>query len=142
MRANLDRGATTWEVPDVPRREAGAAPAAEGDPIHLLTAERAELVTRLAELRANHEVLVDAGSGANIDDEHDPEGSTIAYERAQVDAVSRTVATRLAEVDAALTRVADGTFGTCEGCGGPIGRGRLAARPAARTCIACAAAPR
>ena len=121
------------------RRDAAPLPTADDGPVVLLTRERAELVTRLAELRANHEVLVDAGSGANIDDEHDPEGSTIAYERAQVDAVSRAVAQRLGEVEAALARVADGTFGTCEACGGPIGRGRLAARPAARTCIACAA---
>jgi RNA polymerase-binding transcription factor DksA len=43
-------------------------------------------------------------------------------------------------VDLALARIADGSYGTCERCGEPIGAGRLAARPAARTCIRCATA--
>ncbi|MCW2583699.1 MAG: hypothetical protein JWQ53_2489 [Klenkia sp.] len=42
---------------------------------------------------------------------------------------------RLAELDAAVARVAAGTYGRCEVCGLPIGEARLAARPAARTCI-------
>lgn len=125
---------------DVARQEQLGAPAADDvDPVTALRAARAELDARLAELRSSHEVLVDAGSGSNIDDEHDPEGATIAYERAQIDAVARAVLARLAEVDAALGRVADGSFGICGRCGDPIAPGRLMARPAARTCIACAA---
>jgi len=43
----------------------------------------------------------------------------------------------LAETQAALDRVARGTYGRCESCGGAIGRQRLLALPAARLCIAC-----
>jgi RNA polymerase-binding transcription factor DksA len=48
----------------------------------------------------------------------------------------------LADVVAALDRIDDGTFGTCEECGRPIPQGRLDALPYARQCIRCARAPR
>ena len=44
----------------------------------------------------------------------------------------------LAEIDAALERVRQGTFGACEGCGKEIGRERLNAIPYTRYCIRCA----
>ena len=43
----------------------------------------------------------------------------------------------LAEVDAALARVADGSYGTCSHCSEPIGWSRLNAQPTAQRCIAC-----
>jgi DnaK suppressor protein len=43
----------------------------------------------------------------------------------------------LKELDHALQRIADGTWGRCEKCNGPIGRQRLNAMPEARTCISC-----
>jgi RNA polymerase-binding transcription factor DksA len=45
------------------------------------------------------------------------------------------------EIDAALARLTDGTFGVCEGCGGALGHTRLTAEPAARFCIACSSKP-
>ena len=50
--------------------------------------------------------------------------------------VSRDLA-ELANVEAALARLADGTYGECEDCGNPIPYPRLAAYPAARRCVAC-----
>ena len=44
----------------------------------------------------------------------------------------------IAEIDAALGRLADGVYGTCERCGQPIPPARLEVRPVARTCVACA----
>jgi DnaK suppressor protein len=41
----------------------------------------------------------------------------------------------LAEIDAALLRIDDGTFGVCSACGGPIGEARLEAVPYATLCI-------
>jgi DnaK suppressor protein len=41
------------------------------------------------------------------------------------------------EVDAAIERMANGTYGTCESCGKPIGDERLDARPVARLCLDC-----
>ncbi len=46
----------------------------------------------------------------------------------------------LAQTDAAITRLAEGSYGRCEGCGQPIGAARLAARPVTTVCIDCAAA--
>jgi len=43
----------------------------------------------------------------------------------------------LGEVDAALRRLDDGSYGTCEGCGTPVPDARLEARPTARTCVGC-----
>ncbi|HET6561240.1 MAG TPA: TraR/DksA C4-type zinc finger protein [Marmoricola sp.] len=103
-----------------------------------LLADRRTAVARLARLRSDFGGIVEASRDSNADDEHDPEGATIAFERSQVDALVRQSEDHLAEVDAALGRVAAGTYGVCERCGGPIPPGRLEARPVARTCVPCA----
>lgn len=82
--------------------------------------------------------VVAASEGSNADDEHDPEGATIGFERAQLSALLDAAHRREAEVRAALALVADGGYGTCASCGGPIGEERLAARPATRLCVRCA----
>lgn len=43
----------------------------------------------------------------------------------------------LSELDAALERIEKGTYGTCQMCGGAVGRQRLRAIPEARYCIDC-----
>jgi DnaK suppressor protein len=50
--------------------------------------------------------------------------------------VSRELA-ELANVEQALARIADGSYGECLDCGNPIPYARLAAYPAARRCVAC-----
>jgi RNA polymerase-binding transcription factor len=82
--------------------------------------------------------VIDAARSSNADDEHDPEGATIAFERAQVIALLAAARERLAELEDALARHTAGGYGTCEACGRPIPAERLAVRPAARTCVACA----
>ena len=77
-----------------------------------------------------------ASESSNADDEHDPEGATIAFERSQVDALLRAAERQLVEVDAAVARVHDGTYGVCSVCGAPIPAGRLEARPTTTTCVA------
>ena len=103
-----------------------------------LLEERAGVLDRLARLRTDHAGIVAASSGSNADDEHDPEGATIAFERQQVDALVRQAEQRLTEIDAALARLADDSYGTCERCGGAIPAELLAVRPSARTCVPCA----
>jgi DnaK suppressor protein len=103
-----------------------------------LETARAAALERIAELTWEIDRVVEATAAANTDDEHDPEGSTIAFERAQAESLRKHATARLAEFDAALTRLAIGTYGTCEVCGEAIAAGRLAARPAARTCVRCA----
>lgn len=45
---------------------------------------------------------------------------------------------RISQIDAALGRLDDGTWGDCQQCGGRIAAGRLAALPTATTCVSCA----
>ncbi|MBC9819800.1 TraR/DksA C4-type zinc finger protein [Terrabacter sp. MAHUQ-38] len=101
----------------------------------MLADERAATVERLEALRRGFEVVVDASVGANADDEHDPEGSTIAYERSQLSALVDQAVRHLGEIEGALARLGDGTYGLCEVCGRPIPAGRLEARPTATRCI-------
>ncbi len=104
----------------------------------VLVAERASTWSRLSALTADYDGIVAASVDTNADDEHDPEGSTIAFERAQVAALVAQARTDLVDLDWALARVDQGTDNECERCGSPIGPERLAARPAARTCVGCA----
>ncbi|HEX2903160.1 MAG TPA: TraR/DksA C4-type zinc finger protein [Jatrophihabitans sp.] len=104
-----------------------------------LTQLRRATAEVLAQLEADHARLVAASEGANADDEHDPEGATVGFERAQLAASIERVRHQLAELTAAADRIADGSYGACERCGRPIDPERLLARPAARTCIRCAA---
>jgi len=94
---------------------------------------------RLARLRADEAGLLRDRADATADDEHDPEGSTLSGEWAQVDALRRAVEAERSEIAAARARVASGAFGVCEVCGRAIAEERLEARPTARRCIACAA---
>ena len=103
-----------------------------------LAVERAAALAQIEALTREFDGVVAASKASNADDEHDPEGATIAFERQQVVALLDQARRRLADVDAALARRAEGGYGTCESCGRSIAPERLAARPAARTCIACA----
>ncbi|GAA0569133.1 TraR/DksA family transcriptional regulator [Actinomadura livida] len=104
-----------------------------------LIADRADTLKLMASLSGDWDGVVEASAHANADDEHDPEGATIAFERARVEASLSRARERLADIEDALRRIRGGTYGTCERCGGPIAPGRLEARPTARTCITCAA---
>lgn len=99
---------------------------------------RATAVSRLATLESDHASMVEASADSNADDEHDPEGSTIAFERSQVETLISQTKKSLEEIDAALARIEEGTYGICENCGEPISRSRLEARLVARRCIECA----
>ncbi|MDQ1512801.1 MAG: DnaK suppressor protein [Microbacteriaceae bacterium] len=96
---------------------------------------RAETLATIAELDGQIARVTAARANANTDDEHDPEGSTIAFERSQADALRDAAQHRLAEIDAAEQRIRDGGYGRCEVCGEPIAEARLAARPLATRCI-------
>ena len=110
------------------------------DPQDLLEEERRRTLRRLDALADDYDGVVAASRDTNADDEHDPEGATIAFERSQVGALVQQAREHLAEVDAALRRLQEGHYGTCESCGQPIAAERLEARPIARTCIGCASA--
>jgi RNA polymerase-binding transcription factor DksA len=104
-----------------------------------LLAERDAAHARLTALDADLAEVITAASGSNLDDEHDPEGATVAFEREQLAALRNDTRHRINEIDDALSRLATGTYGICERCGAPIGDERLAARLSARRCLTCAA---
>ncbi|MFI0372635.1 TraR/DksA family transcriptional regulator [Actinomadura sp. 1N219] len=103
-----------------------------------LLADREDTLELVASLSADWDGVVNASAQANVDDEHDPEGATIAFERSRIEASLTRARDRLADIDDALRRLDDGTYGVCEQCGGTIAAERLQARPFARTCFACA----
>lgn len=105
----------------------------------LLADERAEAVRTLRGLDADFDAIVDASRDSNADDEHDPEGHTIGFERSMVSALAGGSRARLAEIDAALARLDDGSYGVCTSCGRSIPDARLEVRPYAATCVGCAA---
>jgi RNA polymerase-binding transcription factor DksA len=103
----------------------------------LLNAEKRTAMAHIEALRAEFDDIVAGTADGNTDDEHDPEGSTLAFERARVSALLSQEQAYLAELECAANRVADGTYGVCTQCGSAILTERLAARPAARTCVQC-----
>lgn len=106
-----------------------------------LDADRVLVAARIAALEQDMAALIAASRDSNADDEHDPEGQTIAYERSQLAALVEQARAHLVEIDAAAARVADGTYGTCEVCHEAIRPARLDARPTARTCVHHAGGP-
>lgn len=107
-----------------------------------LAVEHTETTARLESLRRGFDVVVRAAEGSNADDEHDPEGSTIAYERSQLSAMVAQAKQHLAEIDRASERIAAGTYGRCTICRRPIPLQRMQARPTADACVECAATMR
>ncbi len=84
---------------------------------------RTLLLNRKEALSRSH----DLGGGSAFD------GEGMSAEAMVVDRIAR----ELAEVDAALGRIASGSYGTCSACGGPLGLQRLRAIPEARFCLGC-----
>jgi RNA polymerase-binding transcription factor DksA len=100
--------------------------------------ERVRVSDQISSLQQSFNGIVDGTELTSNDDEHDPEGTTIAYERAQVSALLTQARDDLVALDAALDRLDDETIETCDVCGGPIAFERLLALPAVRTCVKCA----
>lgn len=103
-----------------------------------LIVDRERTLAGIAGMAGDFDAVVEASALDTPDDEHDPEGATIGFERAQLSAVLAHTRAHLADIDAALERLDAGAYGLCERCGQPIAAERLAAHPATRTCIACA----
>ncbi|MCQ8192318.1 TraR/DksA family transcriptional regulator [Streptomyces rugosispiralis] len=120
----------------------GAAfPAAERETIReRLAAEHTETNARIAALNREFDAIVASNALVAVDDEHDPEGSSTAFERAHVAALLAQARDHLTALDEALERLEGGDYGRCAVCGEPIPAERLEARPTATTCVRCATA--
>jgi DnaK suppressor protein len=97
----------------------------------LTLAQIDSLAGDLADIMASAELVA-------TDDEHDPEGATIAFERSRIDALLTAARDHLLDLDRAERRLADASYGSCMRCGEQISDDRLAARPTAALCINCA----
>lgn len=93
---------------------------------------------RVTALARDFEAIVESAAGASVDDEHDPEGQTIAFERAQVSALLEDARGQLAALERARDDLGRDDYGSCDVCGDQIAVERLLARPFARTCVGCA----
>jgi len=113
-------------------------PDRERTAIRLVADARAETERLVGSLARQWDSIVAGSELTTNDDEHDPEGATVAFERAQVQDMLRQARADLVDLDTAAGRVRDGTYWLCERCGGPIAEERLAARPVTRVCITCA----
>ncbi|MFE1663198.1 TraR/DksA family transcriptional regulator [Microbacterium sp. P02] len=111
-------------------------------------AESAVLLRRrrealLAELGTTEAQLVEirtAKGYTSTDDEHDPEGPTLAVEWSRAEGLRAASERELAELQDAAARVAAGTYGVCVDCGLEIPIERLRVRPSAARCVPCAEA--
>ncbi|MER6316445.1 TraR/DksA C4-type zinc finger protein [Streptomyces sp. NPDC001581] len=106
-----------------------------------LAADRADTL-RAAALSRDFDAIVAANALVAVDDEHDPEGGSTAFERSHVSTLLARAREHLEELDRALERLAQAQYGQCEVCGGMIPPERLEIRPAATTCVRCASGPR
>jgi len=103
-----------------------------------LATERVAAAARIAALEKDIAEIMESARAGATDDEHDPEGATIAFERAQAIALLEETRLQVGVLDQALARVEAGSYGRCEACGEAIAPERLAVRPAATHCIGCA----
>ena len=99
-----------------------------------LRARRDELAAELARLTAPPEAGSNLSFGKRIG-----EGTTEAVERISTTAAARSIAAGLADVDRAIEKLEEGTYGRCDDCGRSIPAARLEAIPATRYCVECSA---
>ncbi len=95
---------------------------------------RRELAKELARLTEPPEAGATVSFGKRIGD-----GTTEAVERINTTALARSIARSLADVDHALVKLDEGSYGRCDDCGAEIPAARLAARPATALCVGCSA---
>ncbi|MGZ0710554.1 TraR/DksA family transcriptional regulator (plasmid) [Coraliomargarita sp. W4R53] len=107
----------------------------------LLAQQRANLIrglssaeTQLVEIRA-------AKGNESTDDEHDPEGPTLAVEWSRVEGLRASAQEELQQVEDAVSRLEARTFGVCTACALNIPIERLRVRPSTPHCVACANTP-
>ena len=101
----------------------------------VLGTELSRIEEEVASLQsALSDVLRDGGDGAG-DDQADTGAK--AFERDQEMTLLANARDMLFQTRHALDRIEAGTYGTCENCGGPIGKARLQAFPRATLCVAC-----
>jgi RNA polymerase-binding protein DksA len=107
-----------------------------------LAAVRTQLVDELNEMRAAYDLslrdldnLQRAGTDGAGDDQADAGSKT--FEREQEQSIAANRLDLMAQIERAIERIDNGTYGFCERCGKPIPKARLKAFPAATLDVAC-----
>ena len=104
----------------------------------LLLAERAVYESQASDLKAEADSLAQEREPGDVQfDEESGEGGTVTVDRERDLALSAQALAAVGEIDAALQRIDDGTYGSCERCHQAIPKPRLKALPFARLCVAC-----
>ena len=105
----------------------------------LLLKEQGQLRTQME----NHDIGANDLTGetgelvSSSNDNHPADTASETFERELDEGLEEGAARRLREVEDALGRIDEGTYGTCAACGKPIGEERLEAFPYVRFCIEC-----
>jgi len=103
-----------------------------------LEEERATYTHQAESLQAEADQLAAEREPGDVQfDEESGEGDTLAVERERDLALSFQARAAVDEIDAALAKIAEGTYGTCEQCGNNIPKERLRAIPYAALCVSC-----
>ena len=104
-----------------------------------LLEERKRVEHALATLRDQHPGSLDEEVEEIVatNDNHLAETATATLGREIDYTLGENSGQVLFDIDAALKRIDDGTYGTCVGCGSEIPLGRLEAHPTAALCIDC-----
>ena len=106
--------------------------------IALLQEERQTYTEQAEALKAEADLLAQEMEPGDIQfDEESGEGGTMNVDRERDLALSAQARAAVEEIDHALAKIHEGTYGTCENCGQPIPKARLKALPFARLCVAC-----
>lgn len=109
----------------------------EARPEEQLRLLQREIERKLAELTAPPEAGANLQFGKRIGD-----GTVEAVSRLTETVIGRDLGRRRERVERALAKLAEGSYGCCDSCGGAIGSGRLRALPDSVLCVACARRPR
>jgi RNA polymerase-binding transcription factor DksA len=109
--------------------------------LEALEEERATYTRQAASLRAEADSLVFERDPGDVQfDEESGEGDTIAVERERDLALSNQALAAVEEIDRAVAKIHDGTYGVCENCYSAIPKERLKALPYAALCVQCKSA--
>jgi DnaK suppressor protein len=102
-----------------------------------LDSERDRVSREIAEFRADLSVSLEDSTEENAYDQHMADSATPMLNREIDVSLEENARSVLAQIDRALEKLDEGTYGTCDRCGKPIGEERLEVMPYASLCVDC-----
>ncbi|MGH9191583.1 MAG: TraR/DksA family transcriptional regulator [Acidimicrobiales bacterium] len=106
--------------------------------LQALTEERATYLHQAESLQAEADSLTEDREPGDVQfDEESGEGDTLAVERERDLALSAQARAAIEQIDRAIEKIHDGSYGKCDSCGTAIPRERLRALPYAALCVKC-----